>query len=262
MSALGNAFSPARAALIVYVMAGYPDRETSLACLQAAAEAGEDVIELGVPYGDPLADGPVIATAGHTARAAEGGFGLIEAVGLADGFLRGGSVPPVVMMTYFNPVLQAGLSETASNARDVGISGFIVPDLPPDGPLAQEWVGAAREAGVDTVFLAAPTSTPERLAQVAAASTGFVYCVSATGITGERTELPEDLSDLVARVRAVTPLPVAVGFGISTPEHAAAVARIAEGVVVGSAVVRRQGDPAVLGEYVSELAAAVRAARA
>jgi tryptophan synthase alpha chain len=141
----------------------------------------------------------------------------------------------------------------AERARGVGVSGFIIPDMPPD--VAGPWLDAA--GGLDTVFLVAPTSTNERLELVGSASSGFVYCVSTTGITGERDELPDGLADLVSRVRAHTAVPVAVGFGVGTPEQAAAVASIADGVIVGSAIVKRQEDPVDVGEFVSKLADAV-----
>jgi tryptophan synthase alpha chain len=241
-------------------MAGHPDRATSLASLRAAAAAGADVIELGVPYGDALADGPVIVRAAHTAMSAnEGGFGLAEAIGLAEEFLGDPGVeeaPPVALMTYTNPVLRLGAAECATRARAAGISGFIIPDMPPD--VAGDWLEAA--TGLDTVFLVAPTSTEERLETVGSASSGFVYCVSTTGITGERDSLPAGLADLVQRVRSHTGLPVAVGFGVGSADQAAAVARIADGVIVGSAIVRRQADPAAVGFFVRELAEAVRAA--
>ena len=157
-------------------------------------------------------------------------------------------------MTYLNPMMKMGLPNAARAMRDAGVSGVIVPDMPPD--MAPMWLGAA--AGLDTVFLAAPTSTPERLAKVGEMSSGFVYCVSTTGVTGERAELPVELAELVARVKASTALPVAVGFGVSTPEQARAVAGVADGVVVGSAFVKRQADAASLQEFCEELADAVR----
>lgn len=240
-------------------MAGYPDRETSLAALHTIAEAGADLIELGVPYADPLADGPVIRDAADAARQAkDGGFGLAETIKLADEFLsaRGESAPPLALMTYLNPMMKMGLPATASAMKNAGISGVIVPDLPPD--MAPMWLSAS--SGLDTVFLAAPTSTPERLAKVGEMSRGFVYCVSTTGVTGERAELPLELSDLVARVKASTALPVAVGFGVSTPEQAALVARSADGVVVGSAFVRRQADLSELDAFCRQIAEAVHGA--
>lgn len=260
---LGRAFTHGRPALVCYLMAGYPDRARCLDALKAAAASGADLIELGVPYTDALADGPVIVRAANEAmRANEGGFGLAEAIELAAEFLGDPGVdqaPPVALMTYVNPIIQMGYAEAAERMRAAGISGVIIPDMPPD--VASPWLDAARDsqgAGLDTVFLVAPTSTPERLAMVGERSGGFVYCVSTTGITGERADLPPELAETVARVREHTTSPVAVGFGISTPEHAAAVARIADGVIVGSAIVKRQDDPDLLGRFVAELAQAVR----
>lgn len=268
---LGRAFTHGRPALVCYLMAGYPDRARCLDALRAAAASGADLIELGVPYTDALADGPVIVRAANEAmRANEGGFGLAEAIELAAEFLGDPGVaeaPPVALMTYVNPIIRMGYPEAAERTRAAGISGVIIPDMPPD--VAGPWLDATRDpqgagldaaigAGLDTVFLVAPTSTPERLAMVGERSGGFVYCVSTTGITGERAELPPELAETVARVREHTTLPVAVGFGISTPEHAAAVARIADGVIVGSAIVKRQDDPDLLGRFVTELAQAMR----
>jgi len=241
------------------MMAGYPTRAESLAALHALAEAGADLIELGVPYADPLADGPVIRDAAEEARfAAEGAFGLAETIDLAREFTQsaGDDAPPVALMTYLNPLMRAGLPKAASAMLEAGIGGVIVPDLPPD--MAAPWLAAS--GGLDTVFLAAPTSTPERLTKVGEASRGFVYCVSSTGVTGERAELPAELASLVARVKAATRLPVAVGFGVSTPEQASAVARHADGVIVGSAIVKRQRDEAELRAFVTLLAGAVHGA--
>ena len=257
---LGRAFAQGRPALVGYLMAGYPDRDGCLAAMQAVVEAGVDLIELGVPYTDQLADGPVIVNASAAARAAAGGdFGLTETLDLLAEFRRGAgdAAPPVAMMCYLNPLMSAGYGAAAERIAAAGAEGVIVPDLPPDA--AGPWLEASRDL-LDTVFLAAPTSTPERLALVGEASRGFVYCVSTTGITGERSELPLELSDTVARVKARTGLPVAVGFGVSTPEQAAAVAAIADGVVVGSALVRRQHDPEELRAHCAALARAVHAA--
>lgn len=241
-------------------MAGYPDRASSLAALRALVAGGADLIELGVPYADPLADGPVIRDAAEAARSANpGGFGLAETIDLAAEFLGvlGADAPPLALMTYLNPLMRMGLPKFADAVRSAGIGGVIIPDLPPD--MAPMWLSVS--AGIDTVFLAAPTSTPERLAMVGQMSRGFVYCVSTTGVTGERADLPRELSDLVARVKANTPLPVAVGFGVSTPEQAAEVARIADGVVVGSALVRRQHDADELRRTCESLADAVHTAK-
>jgi len=162
-SRLTAAFGKGRAALVAYLMAGYPDRETSLRALRAAARGGADVIELGVPYGDPLADGPVIAEAASVAREQEGGFGLVHALQVAEAFIRDPGVdvaPPVVVMTYLNPLMRLGLAQAADRMRDAGVAGVIVPDMPPEA--APPWLKVAE--GIDTVFLAAPTSTDERLA--------------------------------------------------------------------------------------------------
>jgi tryptophan synthase alpha chain len=258
---LGRAFSEDRPAFVTYLMAGYPDRERSLAALAAVVEAGADLIELGVPYSDQLADGPVIVSASSAARTAAGGrFGLTETLELLAEFLdrTGATAPPVAVMCYLNPLMTMGFSTAAEALAEAGASGVIVPDLPPDA--ATPWLEASRDR-LDTVFLAAPTSTPERLALVGGASTGFVYCVSTTGITGERAELPESLTETVARVREHTALPVAVGFGLSTPAQAAAVAAVADGVIVGSALVKRQDDPAALGELARSLAEAVHGSK-
>jgi len=237
-------------------MAGYPDREGSLDALRSLVAGGADLIELGVPYSDPLADGPVIRDAADAARAANpGGFGLAETIDLAAEFLAeaGAEAPPLALMTYLNPLMRMGLPKVADAMRTAGVSGVIIPDLPPD--MAPMWLAASQ--GIDTVFLAAPTSTPERLAKVGEMSAGFVYCVSTTGVTGERSELPAELADLVGRVKASTTLPVAVGFGVSTPEQARVVAAAADGVVVGSALVRRQADANDLREFCAALSSAV-----
>lgn len=260
MSGLARGFSHGRPALVAYLMAGYPDRARSLEALRVVAAAGADIIELGVPYGDALADGPTIVRAANEAmRASEAGFGLAEAIELAAEFLSDPGIdqaPPVALMTYYNPVLRMGLDRTALLAQQAGISGFIVPDLPPD--MAGDWLCASGE--LDTVFLVAPTSTPERLSKVGEMSRGFVYCVSTTGITGARDALPPDLADTVQRVRAFTTLPIAVGFGVSSADQAGQVAAMADGVIVGSAIVQRQDDLGELSTFVGELAATVHAA--
>lgn len=264
---LRRGFPAGRAALIVYLMAGYPDRATSLASLRAAADAGADVIELGVPYGDPLADGPVIAGAGHASRLQPGGFGLAETLSLAGEFASAPGAPPVALMTYVNPMLRMGLPAVAARAAEAGVEGFIIPDLPFDSPMTGPWLLEAERFAIDTVQLTAPTSTEDRMRAVAERSQGFIYAVSSIGITGERARMRDDLGELVERMRTyragnpVPDIPVAVGFGISTPERAGEVARLADGVVVGSAVVKRQGSADEVGAFVSDLAAAVRDAR-
>jgi tryptophan synthase alpha chain len=237
------------AALMPYLMGGFPGLDVSVECGAACAEAGADLIELGIPFSDPLADGPTIHAAATKA--------------LADGVTPGAVLDvceriaerlPVVLMVYANLALQDAFTDRALAA---GASGLIVPDLPHDeaGPLRE----ACDERGLALVPLAAPTTTPERLTDIAAGARGFVYTVSLTGTTGERDELPPGLADTVARVRAAASVPVAVGFGISTPAHARAVAEVADGVIVGSRVVRAAGEggAAAVGELVGELAAAL-----
>lgn len=258
---LARVFGKGRPALITYLMAGYPDRDRSLEALRVAAAAGADAIEIGVPYGDALADGPVIVRAANEAmRATLGGFGLGEAIDLAAEFVSEPSVddaPPVVLMTYANPVHRMGYAVAAARMRAAGIIGVIVPDMPPD--VATPWLSEAR--GLDTVFLVAPTSTPERLSMVGKVSGGFVYAVSTTGVTGERDLSSSGIFQLVKRIRAFTRLPVAVGFGVSTPAQAKEIALVADGVIVGSACVRRQHDLPELQRFIIEMAQAVHEAR-
>jgi tryptophan synthase alpha chain len=259
---LGSAFRSGRPALVTYLMAGYPDRGTSANAIVAAARAGADLIELGVPYADPLADGPTIVDAADVARSAPGGFGLAETLALALELTTSEALPPIALMTYLNPMLSYGFPRLAADAVAAGVGGFIVPDLPPDSPMVSRWLQVSRPLGLETVFLVAPTSTVERIRTVTGASEGFVYVVSSVGVTGERGNLPEGLADLVERVRAEarSGLPVAVGFGVSTPEQAASVAGIADGVIVGSAIVKRQTDPREVSAFVSALASAVHGA--
>ena len=241
-----------RAALMPYLMGGFPDLDSSRAACEAAAEAGADLIELGVPFSDPLADGPVIHAAGSRALAAgatpEAVLGVCEAAAAR---------VPVVLMVYANVVLAAGLEVYLRRAVAAGASGLIVPDLPHDE------AGALREAcdaeGLALVPLVAPTTPRERLEAIGADARGFVYTVSLTGTTGERGALPPELGETVERVRAHTSLPVAVGFGISTPAHARAVAELADGVIVGSRIVRAAGEggPAAVREVVGQLAEAL-----
>jgi tryptophan synthase alpha chain len=241
------------AALMPYLMGGYPGLEESIDCGLAAADAGADLIELGIPFSDPLADGPVIHAAGTAAL--EAGATPHSVLGVCE---RIAVRVPVVLMVYANIVLTAGAEAFALRAAAAGASGLIVPDLPFDEADA---VRAACDAeGLALVPLVAPTSTPERIAEIGAGARGFVYTVSLTGTTGERGELPPGLTDTVERVRAATDVPVAVGFGISTAEQAAAVGELADGVIVGSRIVRAAGEggAAGVGAVVSELAGALR----
>jgi tryptophan synthase alpha chain len=224
-----------RAALMPYLMGGYPDLEGSLAACQAAAEAGADLIELGIPFSDPLADGPVIHAAGTKALAAgatpHGVLRVCE---------RLAEVLPVVLMVYVNVVLAGGPEQFARRAASAGAAGLIVPDLPHDE--AGELRAACDAEGIALVPLVAPSTTPERLQVIGADARGFIYAVSLTGTTGERDELPPELPALIDRVRAASELPVAVGFGISTPQQARSVGDLADGVIVGSRVVRAAGE--------------------
>jgi tryptophan synthase alpha chain len=243
-----------RAALMPYLMGGFPDLQTSLDAGLAAAEAGADLLELGIPFSDPLADGPVIHAAATDALAAgatpHGVLGVCEQLA---------PKVPVVLMVYANIVLTAGADAFALRAVSAGASGLIVPDLPHDE--AGEVRAACDAEGLALVPLVAPTTTPVRIASIGADARGFVYTVSLTGTTGERETLPEGLAETVERVRASTDVPVAVGFGISTPEHARTVAEIADGVIVGSRVVRAAGEGGAeaVGSVVRELAVALQA---
>ena len=241
-----------RAALMPYLMGGYPSIEESVAAGLAAADAGADLIELGIPFSDPLADGPVIHAAGTAALAAgatpHGVLGVCEQLAAR---------VPVVLMVYANIVLTAGAEAFALRAAAAGASGVIVPDLPHDE--AGELRAACDTERLALVPLVAPTTTSERIAAIGADARGFVYTVSLTGTTGERAELPDGLAETVERVRAATEVPVAVGFGISTGEQARSVAEIADGVIVGSRVVRAAGEggATAVGSLVGELAEAL-----
>lgn len=229
-----------RAALMPYLMGGYPDVSGSLRLGEALVDAGADLIELGVPFSDPLADGPVIQAAGEQALRAGATFDSIVdqvAVPLA------GRVP-LALMCYANPILTRGAEAVAARLAETGIAGLIVPDLPVDE--AGELREACDRAGVALVPLVAPTTTPERVEQTAAAARGFIYVVSVTGVTGERNELPPGLASVVADVRAAASVPVAVGFGVGTPEQVHEVGEIADGVIIGTRLVRTLADASSL----------------
>lgn len=254
MNRIADAFANVqkRAALMPYLMGGHPDLETSRACLDTALDSGADLIELGIPFSDPLADGPVIHAAGTAA--------LEQGVRPADVLALCREVAdraPVLLMVYAQLVLAHGGEDFVARARDAGAAGLIVPDLPHDEAGAVR--AACDEAGLALVPLVAPTTPPERLAAIGADARGFVYAVSLTGTTGERDEVPPGLAELVERVRRATELPVAVGFGIATEEQARAVGELADGVIVGSRVVRAAGEQGADGvrEVVSSLAAAL-----
>lgn len=218
--------------LVAYLTAGDPALEASEKVILAAAEAGADVIELGVPFSDPVADGLTIQRASE--RALRSGTTLAGVLELAKR-LRARTEVPFVLFSYFNPILQMGLEQFAQKAAQAGIDGVLATDMTPEE--SAEYRRILRGQGLDTIFLGAPTSTDDRLKQIAACSSGFVYLISRTGVTGTRDALPEELPALVRRVRRFTRLPVAVGFGISQPQHVAALAGVADAAVVGSALV-------------------------
>lgn len=251
-----------RTALIPYSTAGFPDPAVTPDLLLALAAAGADVIELGVPFSDPLADGVTIQRSSQQALLAgvtpETCFEFVRAA------RRKGLRQPVVLMGYINPILRRGLDWYVETAAEAGVDGLIVPDLP-----VEEAAGvraAGDRTGVDLIGLVAPTSTDDRIRQVAEHSSGFLYCVSLTGVTGARTAVQSGLSAFLDRVRRQTVLPLAVGFGIGTPEQAAEVARWADGVVVGSALIDRieragaAGATAAAGEFLAGFRQAIDAA--
>lgn len=238
MSRIDAAFAACRAerraAFIPFVMAGDPDLATTVDLIGALIDGGADVIELGVPFSDPIADGPVNQQAAVRALAAGTSLaGVLEAVSRA----RRRWDVPIVLFSYFNPILAHGVEELASRAAASGVDGVLCLDLPPEEAYPG-FVGALAGEGLATIFLLAPTSTPARVRRVDSLADGFVYYVSRTGVTGARSELPPELLDEAKRLRRRLHHPLAVGFGISTPEQVAQVAAVADGVVVGSALVR------------------------
>ena len=263
MNAVGDALRKAnadgRAALIVYLPAGFPDMDTSQACLEAAAAAGADLLEVGFPYSDPLMDGPTIQQANQVAM--EAGYTPVDDFAMC-GRLTAAIDVPALVMTYYNicwhhraPDGLAGFAAAAAEAR---LTGAIIPDL----PVAESapWLRVAADADLASVFLVASTSDDAHLAAAARASTGFVYATSTLGVTGTRESLSRRARPLVERLRAVTDRPVCVGIGVSTADHAETVAGFADGVIVGSAAVRAAGEggPAAVGRLVGELAGGCR----
>ena len=243
-----------RPAFMPFVVAGDPDLHTTARVVETLVDAGADLVELGVPFSDPVADGPTNQRAYQ--RALAGGTQLSRVLELVAG-LRPRIAVPVVLLSYYNPILQFGHERFASEAVRAGVDGVVIPDLPPDE--ADALIAAARPAGLDTIFLVSPTSTDARIRLAAQRSTGFIYCVSLTGVTGVRDRLSGDAAQLIRRIRAHTALPVCVGFGVSTPEQAQQVGALADGVIVGSAIVAllERSDGAV---RIRDLAAALRAA--
>ncbi|HKA02513.1 MAG TPA: tryptophan synthase subunit alpha [Candidatus Solibacter sp.] len=233
MRRIGCLFQQKRKALIAYLTAGDPSPARTPSLVEALVRGGADMIELGVPFSDPIADGPVIQRAGE--RALKAGTSLETVLDIARQ-IRAKSEVPLLLFTYLNPVLRYGLDRLGGDAAAAGIDGCLLTDASVEE--AETYVAAMQQHGLDTVFLAAPTSTQRRLELVARYSTGFVYLVSRTGVTGERDSLSNAVAPLIDAVRAVTKLPLAVGFGINKPEHVAELAPKVEGIAVGSAIVR------------------------
>jgi tryptophan synthase alpha chain len=254
-AAISAAKAEGRGAFIGYLPIGYPDLDASVEAAVALAEAGADILELGPPYSDPVMDGLVIQEATQAALAA--GFRLRDTFTALRAITARVDVP-VLVMTYWNPVMQYGVDRFADDLLAAGGAGLITPDITPDA--APDWIAASERTGLDRVFLAAPTSTDERLAMIAAASTGFVYTVSTMGITGERAELDAAARTLVARLREHGAEHACVGIGISTPEQVAGVLDYADGAIVGTALVRALRDGGVAG--LTETAAALAAGTA
>jgi tryptophan synthase alpha chain len=232
-AAFARAREEGRAALVTYVMAGDPDPETSLAVLEALPEAGADIVEFGLPFTDPMADGPAIQAAGL--RALKGGQTTARTLDLVARFREGNAATPVILMGYFNPIYQYGVERFLDDAKAAGVDGLIVVDLPPEED--EELCLPALKAGLAFIRLATPTTDDARLPAVLANTAGFVYYVSITGITGAATPDFGRVSQAVERIKRHTSLPVVVGFGVKSGAHAAAIAQGADGVVVGSALI-------------------------
>ncbi|MEO7667232.1 MAG: tryptophan synthase subunit alpha [Dehalococcoidia bacterium] len=222
-----------RTGFIAFVTAGYPDLASTPGLVRALVDGGADIIEIGIPFSDPLADGPTIQRASF--RALEQGVTVKDCLEVTRQLRADGLQAAIVYMGYYNPMLAYGIEEFARDAADAGADGVIPVDVPPEesGPLQE----ACERKGLRVIYLVAPTSTEERITAVAERASGFIYCVSVTGVTSARAELPADLEEFIRRVRNHTNLPIAVGFGISQPEHFEAVGRIADAAVIGSAIV-------------------------
>ena len=237
MSRIDDAFKN-KPIFMPYFPVGYPDLETSIDVLEALAKSGADLIEIGLSFSDPLADGPVIQKA--TQIALEKGVTTKQVLAAVAELRKRGVTIPLVLMGYYNPMLAYGLEKFVRDAREVGADGFIIPDLPLEE--SDEVVGAIGQSPLQLICMLAPTTPPDRMELIARNAKGFIYLVSVTGVTGTRAGIPEGLGELVARVREHTCVPVCVGFGIGTPEQARAVGEIADGVIVGSACVRTIGE--------------------
>lgn len=257
MSRISEAFERARAerraALVTYLCAGDPSLEATRVLVPTLFAAGADVVELGIPFSDPIADGPTIQAASF--RALQSGTTVRKVLQVVRDLRAAGTTGPIVLMTYLNPLYALGLPAFFESAAAAGVDGVIIPDLPLEE--CEETAQLAAGAGVDLVLLVAPTTPPERLAQIGKRTRGFLYFVSVAGVTGARVELPSDLAQRLAQAREVSAAPVAVGFGIATPEQIRGLRTHADGVVVGSALVKLAhesgGDPARVEAFVRAL---------
>ncbi|HYF76031.1 MAG TPA: tryptophan synthase subunit alpha [Symbiobacteriaceae bacterium] len=265
MSRINDRFAALRAkgekALVTYIAAGDPSLEATAALIPALEAAGADLIELGLAFSDPLADGPVIQAGSQRALAA--GANTDRVLEMVAQVRRAGAKVPLLIMTYYNLLLRPGVAQFCRRAAEAGVDGLIIPDVPMEE--ADELLAAAATTGLDLVQFVAPTSTPDRIERAAKLASGFVYCVSLTGVTGERTALPARFRELVLETQRHTDTPVCVGFGISRPEQVREVCEIADGVIVGSAIVRLCGEGGTaeqlterVGEYVRNLKAATK----
>ena len=250
-------------AFIVYITAGYPDISVTEKLITELDKSGADLIEIGIPFSDPLADGPTIQRASY--RALSKGITIRAIFAMVRRVRRKTSIP-IVFMTYYNPVSRYGSGRFVRDAKKAGADGIIVPDLPPEE--GSELIRQARKADFATIFLAAPTSTGQRLGKIAKTSTGFIYYVSLTGVTGARKRLPGDITGNVKKLRKITDKPVCVGFGISEPRQAKRIAHLADGIIVGSAVIRviekaygKKKFYAKVGRFVKGLSRAVHGKR-
>lgn len=252
--AIRTANDEGRAALVIYLPAGFPTMDASRACLEAAAENGADVLEVGFPFSDPIMDGPTIQMASQTAL--DQGYGVDDDLAMC-AELTANVDAPALTMTYYTIPDRRGVDAFAAQCVDAGLTGAILPDLPADE--AGPWTTAADKAGLGTVFLASSVSTDQRLADIGDASTGFVYATGLLGVTGVK-DVGAETEQLVARIRPHASTPVCVGVGIKTPQHARDVSAYADGVIVGSAIVNAaaDGDPASAPQRVGELVAALR----
>lgn len=254
--AFSAAYSDGRRALVAYVMAGYPDDETALLACERAMTGGADILEIGVPFSDPVADGPVVAAAGHAAVAA--GAGVDTVLRTVRALRQRGRSQPIVAMGYLNPLVARGIAATMRGLRDAGLDALIIPDLPAGEDRQLERQAADADLGI--AFLVTPNTSPARMERAIRASTAFLYVVPLYGVTGARERVAETTVPLLERIRAVAAgrVPVAVGFGVSRPDHVRELAVAADGIIVGSAIVTalNDGGPAAVGTLVADLAGA------